>query len=130
MLNDLKSETLLIKIPTYQFHCNLVICPLPKGEKKEVTHYELRKYLKSSFAAIIQGESYIFMLSNNGCKKLLTGQLQTVEFLPNCMYCYFPSYCKDVGFVRKFDFIPEFLTSFRFLEEIKEKVNTNQIIKE
>ena len=63
------------------------------------------------------------MLSNDGFNKLPTGQYQNVEFSPNSMYCYLPSYGRDSGYVQKFDYIPMFLKSLRFLVEIKEKVN-------
>ena len=88
-----------------------------------------RKNSENFFTFAIQGESYIYMLSNDGSNKLLTGQLQLVEFLPDCMYCYLPSYDIDCGYVQKFEYIPTFLKSLRFLVEIKEKVNIIQAIK-
>ena len=63
------------------------------------------------------------MLSNNYFDGRLTGQVQIVEFIPNCMYCYLPSSDKDRGYVQIFDYVPEFLKSFKFLVEIEQKVN-------
>ena len=120
---------MFIKVPTYQFHCNLVICPLPKGEKKKVMYIGNRKNSENFFTFAIQGESYIYMLSNDGTSKLPTGQLQNVEFSPNCMYCYLPSYGKDCGYIQKFDYVPMFLKSLRFLVEIKERVSFIWVIK-
>ena len=31
-------DDLLIQIPVYPLHCDLVVCPLPAGETKKVLH--------------------------------------------------------------------------------------------
>ena len=63
------------------------------------------------------------MLSHDTFQPSLTGQVQAVEFMPNCMYCYLPSDGTNCGYVKKFDYVPKFLKSFKYLVEIKQKVN-------
>ena len=69
---------------------------------------------------ISQDQSYFFVLKNNGTKPTPTGGSHWIEFLPNHLYCFLPSYEVDVGKVKVYDFLPKQLADFLYSMEISE----------
>ena len=110
------TSTVFMQLPVYQFHSNLIICPLPSGEKKIVTtHIEL-----FGFNRLFQGKSCFFILKQNGTLTIPTGKSQKILLLPNCMYCFLPSFDADHGLIKLYDHVPQFLKKFKFLQQINE----------
>ena len=68
----------------------------------------------------IKGWSYFYILKDNAVKPLLTGGVHWLEFLPGHVYCFLPSLRGDVGSVRVYDHMPEFIKDFSLCMEIKE----------
>ena len=108
-----------VYIPAYEFHFNLVVCPLPPAEIKTVSIYWIDEALSYSF----QGSSYYFVLKDNGSQGIRTGGTHWLRFLPNHLYCFLPSLDSDKGHVKVFDYIPEYLKDFQFCMEIDQVEN-------
>ena len=73
-----------------------------------------------SISIIHQDQSYFFVLKNNGAKPTPTGGSHWLEFLPDHLYCFLPSYEVDVGKVKVYDFLPKQLADFLYSMEISE----------
>ena len=67
-----------------------------------------------------QGQSYYYVLKNNGAKPTPTGKSHWLELMPNHLYCFLPSYEADVGKVKVYDFFPKQLVDFKYAMEILE----------
>ena len=66
-----------------------------------------------------QDESYIFVLKNNGVKPIPTGGSHWLQFLPNHMYCFLPSYEVDKGKVKVYAYIPRQLADFLYCMKVE-----------
>ena len=66
-----------------------------------------------------QGQSYFFVLKNNAIKPLPTGRSHWLEFIPNHMYLFLPSYEADKGKVKVYDFIPRQVTDFMYCMKVE-----------
>ena len=73
-----------------------------------------------------QDESFVFVLKNNGVEPVPTGGSHWLEFLPNHMYCFLPSYEAEKGQVKVYGYIPRQLADFLYCMKV-EKVGRKNL---
>ena len=67
-------------------------------------------------------QSFFYILKNNASHAKPTGGTHWLEFLPNHVYCFLPSFEADVGKVQIFDHMPEYVKDFLFCMEITQNI--------
>ena len=70
----------------------------------------------------IKDQSFFYILKNNASHAKPTGGTHWLEFLPNHVYCFLPSFEADVGKVQIFDHMPEYVKDFLFCMEIPQNI--------
>lgn len=104
-------------------HCCLWL-PLQSGclPASSRGNRDCKNVLKSGQSLLIylQGQSYYFVLKDNGSQGIRTGGTHWLRFLPNQMYCFLPSFDEDKGHIEVLDYIPEYLKDFQFCIEIEQ----------
>jgi hypothetical protein len=76
----------------------------------------------------IKDQSFFYVLKNNFSLAKPTGGTHWIEFLPNHVYCFLPSIEVDVGKVRCYDHMPEYVKDFLFCMEITQNIEMVAII--
>jgi hypothetical protein len=71
------------------------------------------------------------LLRNNGAQPVATGGSHWLEYLPDHLYCFLPSYSEDEGRVKVYDHVPCWLTDdFSFCTQLdinKVKLNIQRL---
>ena len=70
------------------------------------------------FETLFQGQSYFYVLKNNGAEPEATGGCHCMEFLPDHIYYFLPSLYAEKGESRVYSYTPQFLAHFDFCTEI------------
>ena len=73
-------------------------------------------------------QSFFYVLKNNASYAKPTGGSHWIEFLPNHVYCFLPSFEADAGKVQIFDHMPEYVKDFMFCMEIRRSIYMVAII--
>ena len=112
------SSFLTVSIPAFEFHFNLVVCPIPSTWLKNVCLKQL--IIHNNFNEIFsQDESFVFVLKNNGVEPIPTGGSHWLQLLPNHMYCFLPSYEADKSEAKVYNFIPRQLAEFIYCMKVE-----------
>ena len=105
-----------VRVPAFEFQFNLSVYPLPATSLKTVSSCNLLLY--KFFKILLQGQSHFFVLKNNAVKSKNTGGTHWLEFLPNHVYCFLPSYEGNRGTVQVHTSMPDYLKEFLFCMQV------------
>ena len=104
-----------VRVPAFEFQFNLAVYPTATTLKTVSSHkFSSYKFLQ----IVIQGQSHFFVLKDNAVKSKLTGGTHWVEFLPNHVYCFLPSYEGNRGTVQVHASMPDFVKEFLFCMQV------------
>ena len=70
-----------------------------------------------------QGESFFYVLKNNGISPTPTGGTHWLKFLPNHVYCFLPSFEVDNGEIHMCNQMPDYIKDYYFSIQINQVKN-------
>ena len=105
-------------VPAFEFQFNLAVYPLPATTLKTVSSDQFSSYRLIIFQILIQGKSHFYVLKDNAVKSKITGGTHWLEFLPNHVYCFLPSYEGNRGTVQVHASMPDFVKEFLFCMQV------------